>query len=249
MTLSAVVITLNEEENIESCLESVRWADEIVVVDGGSRDETMALARKYTDKVFRIPFKDFSTQKNEAIRKASGDWILILDADERVTPRLKSEISEIVQQDKEECVYGIKRQTFFFGKRLGFSGTQDDYPIRLFPRGKAHYAQPVHEELVTKLDVEYLHQTIVHFSTQDRKHYQEKLDRYIPLELKVIQNRGQSVRRMDPYLRASGKFLFLYIWKSGWRDGWAGFQYARLSAYYVFLKYQRFLKAFGRGGS
>ena len=237
--LSAVLITLNEENNIAACLDSIRWADEIVVVDSGSTDQTRSIARGRGARVYEIPFRDFASQKNSAIEQAKGDWILLLDADERITDALSEEIRTVIERGTN-TVYAIARATFFFGRPLRFSGAQHDAPIRLFPRGRARLSQPVHEEIVTELPVRRLENAMLHYSTADKRHYQEKLDRYLPLEMEVLKMRRQAVRPWDRWLRPLGKFISLYFLHLGFLDGLTGLQYAVFSSYYVHLKYKRY---------
>jgi glycosyltransferase involved in cell wall biosynthesis len=238
VTLSVVLITKNEELNIREALQSVAWADEIIVLDSGSTDQTVSLAKASGARVYEEAFTDFSTQKNKVISYASCDWILLIDADERVPAPLAAEIQACVRQNKQ-TVYAIARDTFFFGRRLRFSGTRNDAPLRLFPRGKAHYFQSVHEQIQTALPVEKLKNTMPHYSTRDREHYQRKLDCYLPLEIKVMLEKGRTIRFWDAWLRPVIKFMQLYFLQAGILDGKAGFQYAYLSAYYVFLKYSQ----------
>ncbi len=242
MKLSVVLITKNEEHNIEGCLACVKWADEIIVVDSGSSDNTVPLARSITSQVFQIPFTDFATQKNKALGYAKGEWILLLDADERVPEKLADEIQRVISDpSKAETAYQIKRNTYFFGHRLHFSGTRNDAPIRLFPRGSAHYTQPVHETIVTQLPVETLAFPMEHFSTRDIAAYREKLAQYVDLEVVLMKKNGRSVFFLDFLVRPPMKFIQLYLLQLGFLDGIAGFQYAVLSSLYVFSKYRKFL--------
>lgn len=244
--ITAAIIALDEEENIQSCLETVRWADEIVVVDGGSRDQTAALARMYTPNVYTVPFADFSAQKNEAIRRATGDWVFVLDADERVSHALAGEIRGRCGTDAEApAIYAVKRDNHFFGRPLRFSGAQDDYQPRLFPRGGAHFEQPVHERLVSPLPVVRLKNRLVHYGTRDLAHYRQKLDRYVALEMRAMSGSARRVRPWDVCLRPAGQFLFLYFWKWGILDGLTGLEFALLSAYYTFFKWRRFRQITG----
>ncbi len=242
MKLSAVLIAYNEEANIQECLGSAAFADEIVLVDSGSTDRTLERAGRYSPHIFRNPFKDFASQKNFALARASGDWVFFIDADERVPEALAREIRELANVSGPDRVYAVKRLTYFFAKRLRFSGTQDDYPVRLFPRGKVHFEQPVHERVVTTLPVRKLKNALVHKSTRDFDHYKQKLNQYIPLELEVMSVKKTRATFFDLFLRPAAKFFMLYIWKGGLLDGMAGLQYSLLSSYYDFLKYRKFLR-------
>lgn len=242
MKLSVVLITHNEEINITDCLDSVAWADEIVIVDSGSTDRTLELARRYTASIFENPFRDFASQKNFALGHASGDWIFFIDADERVPESLGGEMRELVKVSSPDSVYAVKRMTYFFGKRLRFSGTQDDYPVRLFPRGKAYFEQPVHERVITALAVRRLKNILIHKSTRDLTHYKQKLNQYIPFELEVLSRKKRKVSFVDLMVRPAAKFFLLYLLKGGLLDGAAGLKYSLLSSYYDFLKYRKFLR-------
>lgn len=240
MKLSCAVITLNEERNIEDCLKNLNFADEIVVMDSGSSDHTVALARKYTPHVYSRSFADFSTQKNAAIEKAQGEWIFFVDADERVPEALAKEIRDLLALSQPDAVYAVKRETFFFGKRLRFSGTQNDTPLRLFPRLKAKFTQPVHELLESTLPTKRLRNSMIHLTTQNRDQYREKMKRYLPLEVDYLTRRNQPRNISDIFIKPPAVFVFLYFFKLGILDGWTGFQFASLSAFYSFIKYKNY---------
>lgn len=240
MTLTAALITHNEEANIGACLETVRWADEIVLVDSGSTDRTVEKARAYASRIYEIPFRDFASQKNAALDRATGQWVFFIDADERVPAELAAEIREIVRAAGPDHVYAVKRLTYFFGKPLRFSATQDDYPIRLFPREAARFEQPVHETLISSLAVKRLKSPLIHYSTRDCAHYRAKLAQYVPLELEVMEQRLHRRCWTDLLLRPTAKFCYLYFWRLGILDGFTGLVFALLSSYYSLLKYWKF---------
>lgn len=244
MKIAAALITLNEEHNVGECLDSVRWADERVVVDSGSADKTVEIAKKHTPQVSFHSFKNFADQKNHALSKVSCDWVFFIDADERVTPELEKEI-RAAASNGEEAVYRVPRQTYFFRRRLRFSGTQDDAPIRLFPKDKVRFEQPVHEHIKTKLPVKTLKSPLIHHSTRDLEHYKMKLHQYTDLEIETMALKGRRAYFWDPFLRPLAKFLILYFVQGGLLDGIAGLQYAGLSSYYEFLKYSKYLKKQG----
>ncbi|MFA5158915.1 MAG: glycosyltransferase family 2 protein, partial [Candidatus Omnitrophota bacterium] len=196
MKLSAIVLTNNEEKNIPECLTALSWADEILVVDSNSQDATVVLAEKYGARVVTHPFTDFASQRNFAMSQAKGDWVLFIDADERVTPQLAEEIKTVIHpapdslpagrgQD-EKYVYAIQFQTFFFGKRLRFGDAFKDSHIRLFPRLQVVWTQPVHEQIVTNLPCRKLKNPIFHYTTRDFTHYMTKFARYVPRELDIM---------------------------------------------------------------
>jgi glycosyltransferase involved in cell wall biosynthesis len=155
-TLSVAIIAGNEEKKIGDCLESVKWADEIIVVDSGSTDRTVEIAKRYTDKVFIRKWEGYAPQKQFAIDQATCDWILSLDADERVSPELKDEILKILESETEFDGFYIPRRNFFLGKWIKSCGWYPNYQLRLFKKGKAKVTQrKVHENLslMVKLDI------------------------------------------------------------------------------------------------
>jgi len=240
--LSAVVLTRNEEANITDCLRTIAWADERLVVDSGSADATCDLARNLGAKVIYHPFRDFADQRNFAMREAEGDWVLFVDADERVTPELASEIQAHLKADSAPRAYAIPRQTYFFGKRLRFSESREDAPFRLFPRGQVRWIQPVHEKIETTLPSQKLTQPMLHFSTRNLTHYIAKFPTYLACELATMHEKNVRPSLFDCALRPPARFIHLYFWKLGILDGIAGFQYAILSAYYTFKKHWMYFK-------
>ncbi|MGH7197670.1 MAG: glycosyltransferase family 2 protein [Candidatus Omnitrophota bacterium] len=233
MGLSAVVIACDEEKNIGPCLSSLAFADEIVVVDSGSSDRTIERARAFTDKVYRRDFDNFSAQKNFAVGKTSFDWVLSVDADERVTPALAGEIRETVSDSPAFAAYAVKRRTALFGKTFGFSGLQDDKPVRLFKKEAARFERPVHEVLKVDGPTGLLKNTLEHASFQSFRDYMRRLQLYTTLD---GERNGSPERRFRFFLRPFYRFLSLYVGKQGFRDGREGFFYGVLSAYYEFIR-------------
>jgi glycosyltransferase involved in cell wall biosynthesis len=238
--LSAIVLTKNEEANIPDCLSALAWADEVLVVDSGSADMTRALAEKYGARVVEHAFADFASQRNFAMSEAKGDWVLFIDADERVTSELSDEIRRVLTDSEVPRVYAIPRRTFFFGKPLRFSDARGDAPIRLFPRAGVRWDQPVHEMISTTLPRVKLNHFILHYSTRDLAHYKQKVMEYVPLELETMRQKGVRPGFLKVLFRPPVTFLYLYFWKRGILDGIAGFQYAILSAYYTLVKHWRY---------
>ena len=245
MKLSAIVLTRNEERNIEDCLAKLSWADEMLVIDSGSTDRTIILAEKCGARVVVHPFTDFASQRNFAISQAKGDWILFIDADEKVTPKLAEEIQTALKGSDAftPSVYAIPRHNYFFGKRLCFADSREDAPIRIFPRQNATWAQPVHEMIVTDLPVRKLKSPLQHYSTRDLAHYQQKVRDYVPLELRTMRDKGVKPALWKCFLVPPAKFFLIYFFNLGILDGIAGLQYAILSSYfYSFQKYWLYWK-------
>ncbi|MBP9865376.1 MAG: glycosyltransferase family 2 protein [Candidatus Omnitrophica bacterium] len=242
IALSAALITKNEENNILPCLETLSWADEIIVADSGSTDRTVMLARAQGAKVIESSFVDFAAQKNLALQNAAGDWVFFIDADERVTPELQEQILSIVRADRREAVYAVRRKTYLFGRLFSYTGTQDDYPIRLFPRTLAKFKQPVHEYVETALPVLRIHAPLMHHSTANLKQYFSKLDRYLELEMRAMELNQRKAAFWEIFVRPPAKFFKLYLLKQGFRDAWEGFLFSVLSGYYDFCKYSMFYR-------
>jgi len=240
MRVSAALITKNEERNIRDCLQTLTWADEVIVVDSGSTDKTVALARSLGAKVIQSSFVDFSVQKNLAIENASGDWVFLIDADERVTEELQERILSIIRADRQDAVYAVRRKSFLFGRLFSYTGTQDDYPIRLFPKTKARFKQPVHEFIVTDLPVVSIHEPLMHHSTASLEQYFLKMEHYLALEMKAMDLNRREVSFWEIWIRPPAKFFKLYFLKRGFLDAWEGFLFSVLSGYYDFRKYRMF---------
>lgn len=241
MTLSIVIITLNEQALIAECIRSASFADEVIVLDGGSCDATAETARQNGATVYHHSFDDFASQKNRAIAKAKGDWIFVLDADERIPDELREEIQKIVVENPEGA-FKVGRATYFFKRLLRFSGTQNDFPVRLWPAGCARFEQPVHEKIVTSLPVKRLKHKLIHLGTRDLNHYLKKVDCYIRYEIQILKNRSKQPVLADLILRPPARFFYLYFRQAGLLDGWTGFQFAALSAYYEWIRQKTFLK-------
>lgn len=242
MKLSAIILTRNEERNIRDCLVSLAWADEILVVDSGSTDKTVAVARQNGACVIPHEFVDFASQRNFAMQQARGDWVLFVDADERVTPELAGEIRCLLGQGLMPCVYRIPRRNFFFGHRLRFGDACRDAPPRFFPRNRIVWKQPVHEEVTSELPFRSLENPLLHYSTRDWEHYRAKMRCYLPLELETMRKKGVRPGWKNVLLRPIAKFYHLYFWRLGILDGIAGLQYAILSAQYTAMKHWRYFK-------
>lgn len=236
--LSAVVITKNEERHIRDCLDSIAFADERVVVDSGSGDQTVRIAVSCSAKVVEHPFEDFASQKNFAAAQAKGPWILVIDADERVSPELREAIAGLLKSCPKERAFRIKRDTWMFGRKFKKSGTQFDYPIRLFLKDHAKFKQVIHEELIVDGEVGRLEEPLRHLTFQTVKEYARRLNQYTTLEVRHFGDKACP----PPLLwggRAVLRFLRCYIGWFGFLDGREGFRYAFLSGWYEWVKYSK----------
>lgn len=234
--LSAVIITKNEEKNIKVCLSSLTFADEIVVVDSESGDNTRDLARPLVHKVMVRQFDNFAAQKNFAVSQASGDWILSVDADERVPDALAAEIRIRTAQSEGPTAYRIRRRTNLFGREFSFSGLQHDAPVRLFRKDAAKFSNPVHEVVEVRGRTAELNHFLEHRSFQSVGEHWRRLQLYTTIEAEQG-TVSHEVRMRDPLLRPLLRFWSIYVWQQGFRDGLEGFIYATLSAYYEFVRW------------
>ena len=241
MKISVALITCNEEKNIRTALDSVSWADEVVIVDSGSRDKTVDIARERGVKVFLRDFDDFSSQKNYCLEKITCDWVLFLDADEEISGPLQTEIVEKVR-NTEFSGFLIPRKNIIFGREMMYGGHQGDRHLRLFRKASGKFVNSVHEKVVVEGSIGVLSGSMIHHSTEDISAYIKKLDFYTDLEACIMARTGKTARRCDLILKPVGKFLSQYFIKLGFLDGFEGFVFYFLSAVNVFVKYAKWIE-------
>ncbi len=238
-TLSVTIITKNETDNIRLCLESVAWVDQIIVFDSGSEDNTVEICREFTDQVFvDQDWQGFGIQKNRALEKATGNWVLSLDADEVVTNDLANEIRAAVKGDP--AVYEIPRLSTFCGKEIKHSGWWPDYVARLFPRGQARFSDDmVHERLVFEGEARQLENPLKHNTAPDLHDVLEKMNRYSSIGAEKKHLDGKSTGLFSAIFHGLWAFLWSYLGRAGFLDGCEGFILAVTKAensYYRYLK-------------
>lgn len=234
--LSVVIITKNEAANIKACLESVQWADEIIVRDSGSTDGTLALCREFGCKVIEGKWEGFGLSKRLATESASHSWVFSLDADERVTEPLRLKILQILE-NPQYAGYRIQRQSYYLGHRIRFSGWQFDRPLRLFDKRYGNFNEkPVHESVKIQGPVGYLKEPILHFPYPDLFSHITKMSRYAFLASEMP---SQHLCKFFGCVFFHGihKFLKMYFFQLGFLDGWPGLVLAVNSAFGVYLKY------------
>jgi glycosyltransferase involved in cell wall biosynthesis len=238
--ISAIVITKNEAENLADCLASLQWVDEIVVVDAESEDGTAALARQFTDKVFVRRWEGYSAAKNFALSQCSGEWVLWIDADERVTPELREEILATLAGNPGADGFEIPRLANFLGKWIRWGGWYPGYVLRLFRRAAGHFNEKqVHEGVQVDGRIGRLHHHLLHYTDRNLRQYFEKLNRYTSLAAEELHRQGKRFHLWDLLFRPGWFFLRMYVFKAGFLDGMQGFVLACLSASYVFTKYAK----------
>lgn len=234
--LSVVVITHDEEERLRRCLTSVVWADEIVVVDSGSEDKTLEIAREFTDHVVVREWEGFARQKNAAIERARGEWILSLDADEEVSPELAAEIRRVIAAPAADG-FALPRRNIFWGRWVRHGLLYPDWQVRLFRRGRGRFVErSVHESVEIDGPVARLAAPLVHHSYRDVADFLTRTNRYTSLAADEWVRSGRPIRAVDLVLRPIGRFLSMYVVHAGFLDGWRGFLLAVLYAYYVFVR-------------
>jgi glycosyltransferase involved in cell wall biosynthesis len=238
--LSVTVITLNEAANIEACLASVAWADEVLVVDSGSSDGTPDLARARGARVIVRDWPGYAEQKNFAAGEAAHDWILSVDADERVTPALSAEITAALARDPAEAGFRLPRVTWHLGRWIRTTDWYPDYQLRLYDRRRASWTpRLVHESVAARGPVRDLRHDVQHLAYRDLSHHFATMDRYTTLAARDMQMKGRRAGVVDLVLHPPAAFLRNYILKRGFLDGQAGFVISAMNAYYVFLKFAK----------
>lgn len=237
--LTAIIPTYNEVLHIEEAMNSVAFADEIIVIDSYSTDETVVLAEKNNAKVLLRKFDDFSTQKNFAIAEASNDWIFILDADERLTDTLKNEIIQTLQNNTLKDAYWVYRQNYFANKRIYFSGWQNDKVMRLFNRKYAKYdGKMVHEEIKNLGSSGYLRGKMLHFSSDNEEIFKSKIVKYAKLKAQELYLDKVKPNFFHYYIKPCYRFVYHYLFKFGFLDGKTGYTIACINAYGIKERYQ-----------
>jgi glycosyltransferase involved in cell wall biosynthesis len=245
--ISAIIITKNEAVNIERCLDSVKWVDEVIVVDSGSTDSTRIIAEKAGARLYDFEWNGFGPAKEFARIKASGDWILSIDADEVVTSSLAEEIKKAISNESGITGYYLPRQTNFQGKWIRHSGWWPDYVLRLFKKSSARFSDAlVHETVSLDGPSERLQSILRHYSYPDLSTYMRKLDKYSSLASEKMFRNGAKCRFYHLLFKPPLVFFRHYLFKAGFLDGWEGFLIAVLSGFGTFLKYAR-LKTLQKG--
>ena len=238
--LSVIIITLNEASNIDACLESVKWADDVLVVDSGSTDGTADLARAKGARVVVRDWPGYAEQKNFAAGAAAHDWILSVDADERVTPDLRQQIQQRLAAEPAEAGFRMPRVTWHLGRWIRTTDWYPDYQLRLYDRRRAAWAsRPVHESVSATGPVGRLTSDLQHFAYRDLQHHFATMDRYTTLAAQDMRAQGRRAGVFDLTMHPWAAFMRNYVLRRGFMDGTAGFVVSTMNAYYVFLKFAK----------
>lgn len=236
--LTAVILTLNEEKHIEACIKSLDWADEVIVFDSFSQDNTVDLAKKAGAAVFQSRFENYAQQRNAALDAIQTPWIFFVDADERGTPDLSDEIREVIAERPEAGWY-VPRHNYIFGRLTKGAGWFPDYQLRLFKHGLVRYERPVHEVAVVDGEIGYLQSPLIHHNYEDKDHFQAKQRAYTDYDAGILKEKGIRPKPYTYLLQPLRHFWWRFITLKGYQDGLHGLRLSAYMAYYEWVKYRK----------
>ena len=241
MSLSVIIITQDAGATLRRCLESVKWADEIVVLDSGSSDDTVSIAREFTGKVeVTTDWPGFGLQKNRALDRANGDWVLSLDADEWLTPGSRDEIRGVMAGPDGAVAFRVPRKSSFCGRFMRHSGWWPDYVVRVFKRGNGRFsADAVHERVIVEGRIGSLRECIMHEAITDLDQMLSKMNRYSSASAAELHKQGRRSSLLSALFHGGWTFVRTYFLRLGFLDGREGFMLAVANAegaYYRYLK-------------
>jgi glycosyltransferase involved in cell wall biosynthesis len=244
LPVSVVIVTQNEEKNIREALQSIRDVAEIIIVDAFSTDNTLNISKEYTDKIYQAEWQGYAKQKQMAIERAKGQWVFILDADERFTESLWEEISRIVKNNKRYNGFYVPRKNFFLGKWIQHGGWWPDYTLRLFKKDVSYVEQrEVHEKVIINGVAGYLKEPLEHYTYKTLSDCLKKMENYSTLSAKEILRMNPEPSYISFILKMLIRPIFtfqkMFFLKQGFRDGIYGFILAVLYSFYTFLKYAK----------
>lgn len=240
-SLSVIIITKNEAQDIRNCLESIKWADEIVVVDSGSTDETVNICREYTDKVWVMDWPGYGIQKNRVLQQATSDWVLSLDADEQVSAELANEIKAAIQH-KNYKAFAIPFQSTYCGTAIKHGAWHTKTHIRLFQRAGAKFTDAiVHENIIINGKIGKLKNHIIHHTYKNLEEVLDKLNRYTTYGAQLRFGQGKKGGMLSAIAHASWAFWRSYLFQLGFLDGAAGLMLAISNAEYCYYRYLKLM--------
>ncbi len=240
MGISAVILTKNEIKHIADCIRSVQWTDEVVLLDSLSTDGTVEIARQMGAVVYELKFVNYAQMRDEGLARAKYEWVLFVDADERVTPELAEEIREVTENSPYDG-YWIPRHNIIWGKRIGHAGWYPDHQLRLMRRDRARYdpQREVHELAILDGEAGYLKEHFVHYNYDTVRQFLKKQNRYTDFEAQILFKQGTRVKWRNFILQPLREFKRRYISLAGYKDGAHGLLLCLLMAYYNFIMYTR----------
>lgn len=238
--LTAVILTKNEEHNIADCIESVCWADGVVVFDSFSQDRTVEIAQALGARVIQHPFRNYADQRNAALEAVEGRWVFFVDADERATPELAAEARQAIE-DETKAGWWVPRHNYIFGRLTLHAGWFPDYQLRLLKRVCARYdpAQEVHEVVILDGEEGYLKNVLIHYNYDNLSQFLERQSRYTEYEARILYEQGVRPKWRNFILQPLREFRRRYVSLQGWKAGFHGLLLSSLMAYYNFVMYVR----------
>jgi glycosyltransferase involved in cell wall biosynthesis len=236
MNITGIVITKNEEKNIAGCIKSLEWCNQVIVVDSFSKDNTVQIARDMNAVVFQNKFIDYASQRKFAIEQSSSDWIIMIDADERVTLELKNEIIDVLENPTSEAItaYEVPMADFMFGKYIKYGGWCGYYRTSLFRKSFINIEGSVHEKIKTSGVEKKLNSPILHFSHFSIDHFMFKLNKYTAIEARSEYEKGKRSNILRITALPVVVFLYKYFYKKGFMDGIHGYALAVMMSVYHF---------------
>ncbi len=236
--LTAIILTRNEAAHVVACIDSLRWADRVVVYDSYSDDDTTALAAAAGAEVYQRPFDNYAAQRNAALAAVQTDWVFFVDADERGTPELAAEIRRVMAERPENGWY-VPRHNMIFGRLTRGAGWFPDYQFRLLRHGRARYVRPVHELGEVEGAIGYLENPLIHHNYRDPAHFHAKQRFYVEHDAAILKEQGARPKPRNYVLQPLRHFWWRFITLSGYSDGFHGLRLSLYMAYYEWRKYRR----------
>lgn len=236
--LTAVVLTLNEANHISDCIASLHWADEVVVYDSYSQDDTVALAQQAGATTFQNRFENYAQQRNAALNAIHTDWVFFVDADERSTAELAAEIRHVIHH-RPEMGWNVPRHNYIFGKLTLGAGWYPDYQLRLFKHGKVYYERPVHEIAVVDGAIGHLQNPLIHHNYRDVAHFHTTQQSYSSYDATILKQDGVRPKPHNFILQPWRQFWWRYVTLKGYRNGRHGLRLSLYMGYYEWVKYRK----------
>ncbi len=236
--LTAVILTLNEANHIQACIESLGWADRVAVFDSYSQDDTVKLAAAAGAEVLQNRFENYAQQRNAALAAIQTDWVFFVDADERGTEPLAAEIRQVISERPQRGWY-VPRHNYIFGKLTLGAGWFPDYQLRLFAHGAVRYERPVHEVAVVDGEIGHLQNPLIHHNYRDMAQFHAKQRAYTSYDAHILQERGVRPRPHNFILQPMRQFYWRFVTLKGYQDGRHGLRLSLYMAYYEWVKYRK----------
>ena len=236
--LTVIILTLNEAAHIQDCIQSLAWADDCVVFDSFSQDETVELAQKRGAAVLQSKFENYAQQRNAALDAVQTDWVFFVDADERGTAELESEIRDVIAHRPEMGWY-VPRHNYIFGKLTQGAGWFPDYQLRLFKHGNVRYERPVHELAIVDGEIGHLQSPLTHYNYRDVAHFHTTQRAYTAYEASILKQDGIRPKPRNFILQPLRQFYWRYITLNGYKEGLHGLRLSLYMTYYEWVKYRK----------